>query len=289
MAIKTRYRDHSYVIKNAEDPYSKSKTEKQWRAEGRAIAGRGEVMYTNQFRQILATYFAPEETREATPEEVAAWKAEENEKKRKQRQERKEEERAALEAEEARKDAHIKRLRRFVGIDPADIICLDTETTGVGYDDEILQLSIIDGRGEVLIDDFFRPKTVTEWPEAQSIHGISPDAVAQCPHIDSCIPRVNEILSNAKLIVGYNMGFDLDFIRRAGITIPDSINQFDCMPEFAEIYGEWNSYFKNYRWQKLCLCADFFGYEGTGFHDSLEDVRATLFCYFAMMEYNYGR
>ena len=66
------------------------------------------------------------------------------------------------------------------------------------------------------------------------IHGISPEAVAQCPHIDSYTPRVNEILSNAKLIIGYNLDFDLSFIRRSGIAVPDGIKQFDVMKEFAE-------------------------------------------------------
>lgn len=286
MAWKPRIRNHSTIVKyHPEDPYAQSKTEAQWNKERRVVTGPGELMYTNSNGWVKVRYYKPDETKEATPEDLAAIQA----KKREKRAAKKAAQEAAAERERARKEAQMARLRRYVDLDPATIICLDTETTGISPADEILQLSIIDGRGEVLFNDYFQPKAITEWPEAQMVHGISPDAVAQCPHIDGSIPRVNEILSNAKLIVGYNMGFDLDFIRRAGITIPDGINQFDCMPEFAEIYGEWNSRFKNYKWQKLCVCADYFGYEGSAFHDSLEDVRATLYCYFAMTEYNYGR
>lgn len=282
MAWKPKVRNHASIVKyHPEDPYAQSKTEAQWNKEKRVVIGLGEEMYTNS-NYSKATYYLPEATRPATPEELAAIR----EKKMEKRAAKKAAQEAAAERERARKAEQMARLRRYIDLDPASIICLDTETTGVGYDDEILQLSIMDGRGEVLFNDHFRPKAVTEWPEAQMVHGISPEAVAQCPHIDSCIPRINEILSNAELIIGYNLDFDLSFIRLAGITVPEGINQFDVMPEFAEIYGEWHQYRRTYKWQKLSACADYFGYEGSSFHDSLEDVRATLFCYFALTKYD---
>lgn len=289
MAWRPKIRNHASIVKyHPEDPYAQSKTESQWLKEGRVVVGSGLLMFTNS-NYAKAIYYLPEETREASKEELDALKAQKREEKRKREHERMEKKRAAEEAEKARRVAQMARLRRYADIEPADIVCLDTETTGVGYDDEILQLSIINGRGEVLFNEYIHPTMHEEWPEAECIHGISPAMVAGTPAIAEYLPRINEIISTARLIVGYNLGFDLDFIRRAGIAVPDSINQFDCMPEFAEIYGEWNSYYRQYKWQQLCVCADFFGYEGTGFHDSLEDVRATLHCYFAMTEYNYGR
>lgn len=285
MAWKPKVRNHASIVKyHPEDPYAQSKTEAQWNKEKRVVIGPGEEMYTNS-NYSKATYYLPEATRLATPEELAAIR----EKKKEKQAAKKVAQEAAAERERAYKAERMARLRRYIDLDPASIICLDTETTGIGYDDEILQLSIIDGRGAVLFNEYVRPKTINEWPEAEMVHGISPEAVAQCPHIDSYTPRVNEILSNAKLIIGYNLDFDLSFIRLAGITVPEGINQFDVMPEFAEIYGEWHQYRRTYKWQKLFVCAEFFGYEGTNWHDSLEDVRATLYCYFAMMEYNYER
>jgi DNA polymerase-3 subunit epsilon len=50
------------------------------------------------------------------------------------------------------------------------------------------------------------------------------------------------------------------------------------MFDFAEYYGEWNDYFQSFKWQKLSMCAYYFGYEFNA-HDSLEDVKATLHCY----------
>lgn len=47
---------------------------------------------------------------------------------------------------------------------------------------------------------------------------------------------------------------------------------------FAKIYGQWDDYHGNYKWQNLSKCARYYGYEFKA-HDSLEDVKATLFCY----------
>lgn len=50
------------------------------------------------------------------------------------------------------------------------------------------------------------------------------------------------------------------------------------MLEFAKEYGEWNEYFGDYKWQKLSTAASYYGYKFKA-HDSLEDVRATLYVY----------
>lgn len=55
------------------------------------------------------------------------------------------------------------------------------------------------------------------------------------------------------------------------------------MLAFAEIYGEWNEYYGNYKWQSLSKCAEYYGYTFKA-HDSLEDVKATLYCYKKMAE-----
>lgn len=278
------YRDRTKLPEG--DPYYNSKTEAQWQKEGRVVVGTGETFWTNAYRRFKKIYYMPEETRPATPEELSAWEAAQRAHDRERRQEKRKAKQAEAEREKARLEALMARLRRYIDLDPASIICLDTETTGVSPGDEILQLSIMDGRGEVLFNEYIRPTAHETWPEAQRIHGITPEMVADKPTIAEYLPRITEIIGNARLIVGYNMQFDLSFLRRAHIRVPKETNTFDVMFEFAEIYGEWNDYFQDYRWQKLCVCADYFGYEGSAFHDSLEDVRATLFCYFAMTKYD---
>ena len=50
-------------------------------------------------------------------------------------------------------------------------------------------------------------------------------------------------------------------------------------------YQRWiNDYFSDYTWKTLSTCASYFNYQISedAFHNSLEDVKATLFCFFEM-------
>lgn len=268
-------------------PYFDSKTEKQWKALKRVVKkeASGEVMYFNGFRQQLGKYFTENETRPATEEELESWRAEKREIARKKRAEIKAKEERERIAEEKRNERERERSRKLREVAKEKIICLDVETTGLyPGSDEILQISIINGKGEVLLNEYVRPRFNTEWEAAYEIHGISPEMVANEETIDELLPVLNHIIGSAELIVGYNLDFDLSFLRFSGIEVPESAIQYDVMCEFASIYGEWSSYYKSYKWKSLETCADYFKYERTGyFHDSLEDVRATMHCFYKMI------
>ena len=171
-------------------------------------------------------------------------------------------------------------------MDKEKIICFDVETTGLDvYQDEILSLSIIDGNGEILFNHLIKPSRHDEWEAAAAINGIYPETVAEEKTIDEYKGEIDAIFANAEMIVGYNSdNFDIPMLRNNGIDIVN-VDTFDVMLEFAPIYGEINEYYGNYRWQKLVTCADYFGYEPeSNWHESLEDTRATLFCYYKVQD-----
>lgn len=93
------------------------------------------------------------------------------------------------------------------------IICIDIETTGLDRNnDEILQVSIINGRGKTLYNSYIKPDYTTEWKEAEAINKISWDCVKFAPGILTEKRRIDKILRKAGLIIGYNhKGFDLPF------------------------------------------------------------------------------
>ena len=168
-------------------------------------------------------------------------------------------------------------------MDKSKIICLDSETTGFSVgEDEILQLSIIDGNYRTLFNAYIRPEKITEWPEAQAVNHIAPEMVTDKPSIQHWRARLNEIFSQAEVIVGYNLPFDLSFLRAAGVNVDhDSKQYIDVMRDFAPIYGEYSQHYNSFKWQKLCTCAAYYGHQPEGnFHDSLEDAKATLFCFY---------
>ena len=101
-------------------------------------------------------------------------------------------------------------------------VYLDTETTGLHPEegDEILSLTIVDSNGRLLFDERFKPKHKKEWPEAQAVNHISPDDVEHLTTIDAYMEQICHILDRiADEIVGYNIAFDIGFLKAAGATI----------------------------------------------------------------------
>ena len=166
------------------------------------------------------------------------------------------------------------------------ILCFDVETTGLSREeDEILQLSIVDGTGKTVFNEYIKPTRHESWDGAEAIHGISPSDVADKPTIEEYRDTLNDIFKDVQLLVGYNNIYvDNAFLKEAGIQIPEDAKMYDVMLKFAPIYGEWNEMRQDYKWQKLAKCAEYYGFHGDGqFHDSLEDVRATLHCFNSMI------
>ena len=162
-------------------------------------------------------------------------------------------------------------------------VVIDFETTGIDPAfDEILSVSIINEDGIVLLDEYCKPELVSSWEAAQAVNGITPEMVADKKSFGYYRIKVEDILKNAEYVVAYNAKFESDFLESYDIHTSDFF-WIDPMIVFAEIYGEWNEYYQNYKWQKLSKCAEYYGYEFKA-HDSLEDVKATLFCLNKMIE-----
>lgn len=163
-----------------------------------------------------------------------------------------------------------------------DVVFLDTETTGLNSDiDEILQISIVNNNGDILLDSYIRPERNAEWKAAEEINHISYDMVKDAPLASDIAPRIFEIIANAKVVIAYNISFDWDFILRIlknnGYNVDEQVPELKCcMKKFAEVYGEWSEERQCYRCQKLSKAADYYHIEWQGTaHGSLAD---TLMC-----------
>ena len=172
--------------------------------------------------------------------------------------------------------------RRSSLIMEENYIVIDTETTGLNAaEDELLQVSIIDNEGAVLFDSYIRPTQHTEWAEAERVNHITPEMVADAPTIAEVMPEINDILKRYDKIVGYNVRFDADFLKHNGAKFLNA-EYADAMKMFAPIYGEWNDQRGSYKWQKLTIAADYYGYDWSEHkeaHNSLGDCYATLYVY----------
>lgn len=149
-----------------------------------------------------------------------------------------------------------------------DRIFLDTETTGLDPNhDEILQLAIIDGDGNVLLNQKYKPDFISTWREAEQIHHISPKDVAACPLIADDLPRIQAILDSAERVYAFNAPFDFAFLGEAGLHL-ESKRGFDTMRLYARK-------FHGRDYIKLTQAAreSHYSYHP---HDALADCLATL-------------
>lgn len=168
---------------------------------------------------------------------------------------------------------------RIAEEDPGAVLIIDTETTGLsGSSDDVLELSIINGAGRTVHTARYS-SWLREWPEAQGIHGIAPEDVEGLPKLESDAAKVSGLLRRARVLAGYNIWFDIDFLAFAGIKFP-AVCVYDVMETFAQVYGEWEDWIDEgrggYKWQKLTTAGKYYGIDTRGAHGSLRDCQITL-------------
>lgn len=188
------------------------------------------------------------------------------------------------------KDHHIEK-KRSINFQRAlsNPIFIDTETTGLNpnKNDELLQIAIIDMNGNTLFYHLIKPNHRKSWPKATDINGITPAMVKSENEIDVYLDQLIGIFEKASCVIGYNVDFDLEFIKAAGVSY--SGPTIDVMKDYANYRGIYDSYHGHNRWFKLSACASHFGYDwgNDTQHDSLSDVKATLFCFNKLRDSGY--
>ncbi|MGY3854426.1 3'-5' exonuclease [Aeromonas aquatilis] len=161
-----------------------------------------------------------------------------------------------------------------------DCNILDTETTGLDSEAEIVEISIIDQDGSVIFNSLVRP----EFPipeEATKIHGITNDMVLCAPMWNEIHDEICRIVASKKLVI-YNADYDMRLMAqtaaRYGLSPVVAPNGVECaMLAYAEFYGDWNEHKQSYRWQRLTNAAAQQYVEADGkAHRALADVKMTL-------------
>lgn len=154
------------------------------------------------------------------------------------------------------------------------VVFLDTETTGLGAQAEIVDIAAVDRHGDILIDTLVRPRRSIP-REASNIHGILDHHVAHAPGWSEVHAHLLSILANRRLVV-FNAAYDQKMIRQCcsqfGLISPSCI--WECaMLAFAEYVGERSDWGRGYRWHKLETAATAFGIEPGG-HRARADAEA---------------
>lgn len=173
----------------------------------------------------------------------------------------------------------------ITGYPLSKVVVFDTETTGTDdSSDELLQISICDGYGNLLLNTYLKPRWHWRWPEAEAINHITPWMVRHAPRVSDVSEIVRGMLLADKLVVCYNASFDINFLISEGVLRSWPDHCFDVMEEYAKVHGtKRNAYGGGYRWSKLSACAKHYGYSFAP-HDASDDAKATAFCLRALMQ-----
>lgn len=133
-------------------------------------------------------------------------------------------------------------------------VFLDTETTGLGPTDEVIEVCVLDADGKALVDTLVKPLGRVH-PEAARHHGITEAMLAGAPSWPEVWPLVKASLGKGRIVI-YNVEFDVRLMRQShrlhGMRWDVADGRFDCiMHLYAQYYGEWDRRRAAYRWHKL--------------------------------------
>jgi DNA polymerase III subunit epsilon len=146
-----------------------------------------------------------------------------------------------------------------------DVVYLDTETTGIDGRAEIVEIAVVDGAGNTLLDTLVRPEGIIPY-EVIRIHGIDDGMVAGAPRWPEVYPALLDLLRERVVIV-YNAEFDFRLVnqmnRRSGF--PPRADRWHCaMKQYAGYATDWHTRYGNYRWHKLGVALSRFGHPENG-------------------------
>jgi len=159
-----------------------------------------------------------------------------------------------------------------------EFVVLDTETTGLGPEAQIVQIAVIDHRGNPMIIQNIKP-SVSIPASATAIHGITDVTVANAPLFEAVYPLLNTLLEN-RVVVAYNAAFDSRMVEQTCMIYdlpPINVASWECaMEQFACFYGQWNDRYRGFRRQKLTTACTHLGIPAGNAHDALGDAQMTL-------------
>jgi DNA polymerase III subunit epsilon len=158
-----------------------------------------------------------------------------------------------------------------------DFVIIDTETTGLGHTDEVVQIGIMDSDGVELVDSLVKPEKPRRMPaRAKAVHGISMKMLANAPTFHEVLPQIMSSIAG-RCVVCFNAAFDLRVMEQTAQKYDPSrhgvrfnVRSKCAMIAYAQFIGEQRKAGSaSYAWQRLPRLDD-------GKHKAIDDCRLTL-------------
>ena len=160
-------------------------------------------------------------------------------------------------------------------------VYIDTETTGLEKEDEVIEISIVDSDGSLLFTSLIKPSRPIPLA-AQRVHHIKDSDVATAPAWPILWPRIRSFLYG-RPIAAYNAPFDYRMMQQshARYRLPwrESLNMVDVLPIYSDFRSIWDPARRSMKYFKLEEAGAFFHISLLNEHRSEADallVRALL-------------
>ncbi|EIQ7327031.1 3'-5' exonuclease [Salmonella enterica] len=172
----------------------------------------------------------------------------------------------------------------------SDYLIIDTETTGLDNNAEVIEIAIINMHGDVLLNSLVKP-TCSIPAAVTKINNITDEMVADAPLWRDVFPVILNIIDGKKWLA-WNSKFDARLIIQTGIItgyfedlpaskildIAAKINnsQIDAKAIYDQWYGEFDNKRNNFKRQSLTTAAERHNVSVDGAHRALADCRMVL-------------
>jgi DNA polymerase III epsilon subunit-like protein len=181
-----------------------------------------------------------------------------------------------------RRDKVVRIAKELLTLSP---VYVDTETTGFSNSDVVIEITVLDTDGTVLLDTLVKSARPVP-PSASAVHGITDITLLGAPGWKEVWPQVESVLEG-RLVGFYNAAFDLRLLRQTcglnGIRWVEPYDDYFCiMEQFAQYYGEWNPRKNSYRWKSLEFAGKYFKLPEPNAHRAKEDTYLAKLVFEAM-------
>lgn len=180
------------------------------------------------------------------------------------------------------KNTSLRVARQLATLPPDTILVfLDTETTGVRSNDEIVQFSAqkvsLDGKFVSEFSTYVRP-SIPMPEEASAVNGLTNEFLSSQPPMSDVFPKIRDYIGAHPVICAYNAPFDVRMLQsayaRMGCSLDDT-RTIDVLQQAREVLD-----LQQYKLN--CVCSALNVASEAHFHDAMEDVRATVSAFFAL-------
>ncbi|MFO8037334.1 MAG: 3'-5' exonuclease [Anaerolineales bacterium] len=134
-------------------------------------------------------------------------------------------------------------------------VYLDTETTGMGKNDTVIEIAVLDADGRVLVNTLVQPRGSIPASSAR-IHGITDEMANDAPPWPEVWVAVERSLAGRTVAI-YNVEFDLRVMKQTHTQhwmkwkLPSGARFVDVMELYAQYHGQWDPIRKRFRYLSL--------------------------------------